>query len=166
MLQDSIQTKKASDKIKVWFSKTYWRPEDIRKTSKKYNINNIYNPKITNDMKYFALYQLFMIIILSGMILLSLSAQTKFDTTVFALSITIFATLTSMLLQNRSISYFSIILCSIIFISIMLFMPAFDALNLKIKNAFILYAFVTAFLALCIMMFQYNATKHFKNKKI
>ena len=166
ILQDSIQTKKVSDKIKVWFSKTYWRPEDIRKTSKKYNINDIYNPTITNDMKYFALYQLFMIIILSGMILLSLSAQTKFDTTVFALSITIFATLTSMLLQNRSISYFSIILCSIIFISLMRFMPAFDALNLKIKNAFILYAFVTAFLALCIMMFQYNATKHFKNKKI
>ena len=28
MISDSIKTKKWGDKVKVWYSKTYWRPED------------------------------------------------------------------------------------------------------------------------------------------
>ena len=31
MLLDSVRTKKWSDKIKVWYAPTYWRPDDVAK---------------------------------------------------------------------------------------------------------------------------------------
>ena len=46
MLLDSVRTKKWSDKIKVWYAPTYWRPEDVAKEypSKPLNLQTKYNP--------------------------------------------------------------------------------------------------------------------------
>ena len=44
MFKDSIKTKKLSDKIKVWFSKTYWRPDDCIEEKDSNDFYLKYNP--------------------------------------------------------------------------------------------------------------------------
>ena len=58
MFKDSMKTKKLSDKVKVWFSKTYWRPDDCieEKDPKDFYINMIL--MVTTDIKFLAFYNL------------------------------------------------------------------------------------------------------------
>ena len=44
MLQDTINTKKMSDKFKIWFSRTNWKPIDIVDLSSEDQITNFANP--------------------------------------------------------------------------------------------------------------------------
>ena len=152
MLQDSIQTKKFSDKIKVWYSKTYWRPEDVKTKRIKYDINERYNPLISSDMKYFALFQLVMIIILSAMILLTLSSQNRFDTAVFAISVTGFATLTGMLLQRQFVTYQVFLVISVFYLIGMNVLPVISSIDTQINNLFSLYALFNVILLFCLMI--------------
>jgi hypothetical protein len=152
MLQDSIQTKKFSDKIKVWYSKTYWRPEDVKTKRIKYDINERYNPLISSDIKYFALFQLVMIIILSAMILLTLSSQNRFDTAVFAISVTGFATLTGMLLQRQFVTYQVFLVISVFYLIGMNVFPVVSSIDTQINNLFSLYALFNVILLFCLMI--------------
>ena len=50
MFMDSYHTKKPIDKLKVWFSKTNWRPEDVKKRfPNNAKLNNLYNPDASKN---------------------------------------------------------------------------------------------------------------------
>ena len=58
MIRDSFYTKRLGDKIRVWFGKTAWRPDDMLERFPS-NPNNIpleekYNPEPSSKNKWFA----------------------------------------------------------------------------------------------------------------
>ena len=110
MLKDSIHTKKFSDKVKVWFSKTYWRPDDCieNKDSKDFYIK--YNPVISTDIKIFSFFQMLFTIIVSGALLFFVKDHSYNEILAFAIAITSLSTLTASLLQGTKYMYF-ILLC-------------------------------------------------------
>jgi hypothetical protein len=57
MFMDSYHTKKPIDKLKVWFSKTNWRPEDVkRKFPNNAKLNNLYNPDASKKIKSICIF--------------------------------------------------------------------------------------------------------------
>ena len=90
MFKDSMKTKKFSDKIKVWFSKTYWRPDDCieEKDPKDFYIK--YDPVISTDIKVFSFLQLMFTGIVSTSVLFFLSQITYNEIFIYAVAITIF----------------------------------------------------------------------------
>jgi sterol desaturase/sphingolipid hydroxylase (fatty acid hydroxylase superfamily) len=102
MLNDSIKTKKWSDKAKVWFSKTYWRPEDCieEKGAKDFHVK--FNPVVTTDVQVFSFFQLIFTIAVSGSVLFFISEYTKTEIAIIGVFIISLTTLTSMLLQSHN----------------------------------------------------------------
>jgi hypothetical protein len=102
MLNDSIKTKKWSDKVKVWFSKTYWRPEDCieEKDAKDFHVK--FNPVVTTDVQVFSFFQLIFTIAVSGSVLFFISEYTKTEIAIIGVFIISLTTLTSMLLQSHN----------------------------------------------------------------
>ena len=54
MIKDTIKTKSWKDKIKVWFSETYWRPDDCIEDKDPDAFYKKFNPEITSDVKIFS----------------------------------------------------------------------------------------------------------------
>ncbi len=108
MISDSIKTKKWSDKIKVWYSKTYWRPEDCieDKDPKEFYVK--YNPEVSSDIKVFGFFQMLFTIAVSGSVLFFLPQHTYNEIIVFAITITSLSSLTAFLLQGTKYAYASI----------------------------------------------------------
>ena len=63
MAKDSYRTKKWRDKIKVWFSRTTWRPKDveIEFPYEQYDQTDKYNPDISPNFMKFVWTQLIFI---------------------------------------------------------------------------------------------------------
>ena len=114
MFKDSVNTKKFSDKLKVWFSKTYWRPDDCIETKDPQDFYVKYNPIITTDIKIFGFFQMLFTIIVSGALLFFVKDHTYNEILAFAIAITTLSTLTASLLQGTKYMYF-ILLCFSIF---------------------------------------------------
>ena len=108
MISDSIKTKKWSDKVKVWYSKTYWRPEDCieDKDPKEFYVK--YNPEVSSDIKVFGFFQMLFTIAVSGSVLFFLPQHTYNEIIVFAITITSLSSLTAFLLQGTKYAYASI----------------------------------------------------------
>jgi hypothetical protein len=108
MISDSIKTKKWSDKVKVWYSKTYWRPEDCieDKDPKEFYVK--YNPEVSSDIKVFSFFQMLFTIAVSGSVLFFLPQHTYNEIIVFAITITSLSSLTAFLLQGTKYAYASI----------------------------------------------------------
>lgn len=109
MLKDSIKTKKFSDKLKVFYSKTYWRPEDCieEKDPKEFYIK--YNPQVSKDITVFAFFQMLFTIIVSGSVLFVLPEHTYNEIALFGIAITLMSTFTASLLQGNRYVYFVIL---------------------------------------------------------
>ena len=114
MIKDTIKTKKLSDKIKIWYSRTYWRPEDCieEKDPKEFYIK--YDPIITSDIKVFSFFQMLFTIIVSGSVLFFLAQFSYNEIIAFAVSITLLSSLTATLLQGKRYMYFVIVCFSIL----------------------------------------------------
>ena len=114
MIKDTIKTKKLSDKIKIWYSRTYWRPEDCieEKDPKEFYIK--YDPIITSDIKVFSFFQMLFTIIVSGSVLFFLAQFSYNEIIVFAVSITLLSSLTATLLQGKRYMYVVIVGFSIL----------------------------------------------------
>ena len=114
MIKDTIKTKKLSDKIKIWYSRTYWRPEDCieEKDPKEFYIK--YDPIITSDIKVFSFFQMLFTIIVSGSVLFFLAQFSYNEIIAFAVSITLLSSLTATLLQGKRYMYFVIVGFSIL----------------------------------------------------
>ena len=102
MLSDSIKTRKWSDKAKVWFSKTYWRPEDCIEEKDAKDFYAKFNPEVTTDVQIFSFFQLIFTIAVSGSVLFFISEYTKMEIATIGVFIISLTTLTSMLLQSHN----------------------------------------------------------------
>lgn len=114
MIKDTIKTKKLSDKIKIWYSRTYWRPEDCieEKDPKEFYVK--YDPIITSDIKVFSFFQMLFTIIVSGSVLFFLAQFSYNEIIAFAVSITLLSSLTATLLQGKRYMYAVIVGFSIL----------------------------------------------------
>jgi alkylglycerol monooxygenase len=105
MLKDSIKTKKLSDKIKVWYSKTHWRPEDCLEEKDPKDFYVKYNPNITNDIKLFCFIQLGFIGPVSYSVLFYISNYTYIEIIYFGIALLAISSLTSYLLTGNKNAY-------------------------------------------------------------
>ena len=113
MLSDSIKTKKWSDKAKVWFSKTYWRPEDCIEEKDAKDFYAKFNPEVTTDVQIFSFFQLIFTIAVSGSVLFFISEYTKTEIAIIGVFIISLTTLTSTLLQSHN-AYIALFILSCI----------------------------------------------------
>ena len=113
MVKDTIKTKKYSDKVKVWFSKTYWRPEDCIETKDPKEFYVKFNPVITNDIKVFSFLQLLFTSIVSGSVLFFFAEYNYNEIIVFGLAITLLSSMTGLLLEGKRYMYYVIFNVSI-----------------------------------------------------
>ena len=114
MIKDTIKTKSWKDKIKVWFSKTYWRPEDCIeiKDPKEFDIK--FNPEIGPDIKLFSFTQMLFTIIVSGAVLTYVSLHSYSEIVLFGISLVTLATLTGYLMQGNRSGYQLFLISSVI----------------------------------------------------
>lgn len=105
MFKDSMKTKKFSDKIKVWFSKTYWRPDDCIEEKDPKDFYKKFNPKITFDIKIFSFIQMLFTIAVSGSVLTFVKAHQYSEIATFGILIIIISMLTSYLMQSKTVAY-------------------------------------------------------------
>ena len=102
MFMDSYHTKKPIDKLKVWFSKTNWRPEDVKKKfPNNAKLNNLYNPTASKKLKAFAFLQFIMLSPLSMSIYFTITAQTFLATSLFGCCILLSCLITSQALSDK-----------------------------------------------------------------
>jgi|TARA_B100001093_G_scaffold8417_1_gene8153 sterol desaturase/sphingolipid hydroxylase (fatty acid hydroxylase superfamily) len=113
MIKDTIKTKKYSDKVKVWFSKTYWRPDDCIETKDPKEFYIKFNPVITNDIKVFSFLQLLFTSIVSGSVLFFFAEYNYNEIIVFGLAITLLSSMTGLLLEGKRYMYLVIFNVSI-----------------------------------------------------
>ena len=114
MIKDTIKTKKYSDKVKVWFSKTYWRPDDCIEIKDPKEFYVKFNPVITNDIKVFSFLQLLFTSIVSGSVLFFFAEYNYNEIIVFGLAITLLSSMTGLLLEGKRYMYFVIFNVSIV----------------------------------------------------
>lgn len=148
MIQDTINTKKMSDKFKIWFSRTNWRPIDLVHLSSEYQITSFakkYNPKIKSEVNYFTILQLIMLTIASSVILFTLELQDRSDTYVFAIILIMQATFTGMLLQGKSFSFKSFFVFSLFLLFSFSFIPIID-MNLLASKVFLIQCIINILL--------------------
>lgn len=105
MIKDTIKTEKMSDKFKIWYSKTYWRPEDCIEVKDPKEFYVKYNPIISLDIKVFAFFQMLFTTIVSGSVLFFLAQYSYNEIIVFGIAITLLSSLTASLLQGNSYMY-------------------------------------------------------------
>ncbi len=138
MVKDTIKTKSWKDKIKVWFAKTYWRPEDCIEDKDPKDFDKKFNPEIGSDIKLFSFFQMIFTTIVSGAVLTYASLHSYNEIVLFGISLLVLATLTGYLMQgNRSNGYQLIMFSSIFGIFVIYF---FDLLNIELLSTKLLIA--------------------------
>ena len=108
MVQDTIHTKKISNKIKIWYSSTSWRPEDVIENNPNPDpalFKQKYSPSLNKQQKIFGIIQIFSTIIIAGSITVTLASQTYQETAIFGLIFILSVLLTSYILQNKENSF-------------------------------------------------------------
>ena len=116
MLLDSMRTKKWSDKLKVWYAPTYWRPSDVEEKypTKQVDLKNKYNPFMTTSSKVFTAIQMFGIILISNSLFLNINSFSYEQIGIFSLFLISIPTITTLLMQNNKFSLHIISIFSII----------------------------------------------------
>jgi len=107
MFRDIYHTKRWQDKIKVLFSRTTWRPEDVEINfpNKEFNQNDRFNPEVSSDLMKFVWSQLIFIPILVMVIFFTLKNQIYFETLGFGLFLIASSLIISTALSNKPIVY-------------------------------------------------------------
>jgi len=153
MVKDSFKTRKLSDKLKVFYSKTYWRPEDCieEKDPKEFYVK--YNPQVSKDITVFAFFQMLFTIIVSGSVLFVLPQHSYNEIAIFGITITLMSTLTASLLQDNRYVYFIIFGFSVLGIFGIEYL---SLLNISLISTQLLMSqlFVNAFVVSLIAAFQ------------
>ena len=105
MVHDTIRTESLSNKLKIWYGPTYWRPDDAvekERTLGTINFDEKFSPPLNIQQKVFAIIQLFSIVIFAGILATSISSQTHQETSIFGLTLVLIVLLTSLILENKS----------------------------------------------------------------
>ena len=137
MIKDTIKTKSWKDKIKVWFSKTYWRPEDCIEEKNPNEFYKKFNPEITTDIKLFSFFQMLFTILVSGAVITFISNHAYSEIITFGLFIVALTSLTGYLMQSNAHAYQLILYFSVISIFSILYFEllSFELLSTKLLLA-------------------------------
>ena len=137
MIKDTIKTKSWKDKIKVWFSKTYWRPEDCIEEKNPNEFYKKFNPEITTDIKLFSFFQMLFTILVSGAVITFISNHAYSEIITFGLFIIALTSLTGYLMQANTHAYQLILYFSVISIFSILYFEllSFELLSTKLLLA-------------------------------
>ena len=137
MIKDTIKTKSWKDKIKVWFSKTYWRPEDCIEEKNPNEFYKKFNPEITTDIKLFSFFQMLFTILVSGAVITFISNHAYSEIITFGLFIIALTSLTGYLMQSNTHAYLLILYFSVISIFSILYFEllSFELLSTKLLLA-------------------------------
>ena len=104
MFLDSMRTKKLSDKFKVWYAPTYWRPSDVEEKypNKPVDLKNKYNPFMSTSTKVFAAIQMLAMILISNSLFLNINSFSYEQVAIFGVILVVIPTITALLMQNSS----------------------------------------------------------------
>jgi len=105
MIKDTIKTKSWRDKVKVWFSQTYWRPEDCIEEKNPDDFYKKFNPEVTSDIKIFGFFQMLFTIAVSGSVLTFVSSHAYHEIAAFGIIIVFISSLTGYLMQAKILAY-------------------------------------------------------------
>ena len=122
MLVDSTRTKSFKDKIKVWFSRPNWRPEDVKNKYPiiKNDLENFkpYNPEVSSEVKIYGWIQLLFLLVISAVITSTVGAQTYLETSLFALILTTSCTISLVAFENYNLKVFPEVVKSIVVLAL------------------------------------------------
>ena len=88
MFQDTTRTKRLSDKLKIWYGPTDWRPEDVAEgepTLNSLKFDDKFSPALNIQQKVFTIIQLLSVVVFAGILATSVSAQTYQETSMFGM---------------------------------------------------------------------------------
>ncbi len=137
MVKDTIKTRSWKDKIKVWFSQTYWRPEDCIEEKDPSDFYKKFNPEIGSDVKLFGFCQMLFTIVVSGSVLTYVSAHEYSEIAIFGIVIIMISSLTAYLMQAKTQAYRLIMFFSFFAIFGIYY---FDILNIELISTKLLLA--------------------------
>tara|TARA_B100000700_G_scaffold226776_1_gene250296 strand:- start:348 stop:1586 length:1239 start_codon:yes stop_codon:yes gene_type:complete len=103
MAKDSYHTKKWKDKIKVWFSRTTWRPKDVEREFpyEQFDQNDKFNPEISANLMRFVWAQLIFIPFMTLVVFFTLKSQNYIETILFGISLFASSMIISLALSNK-----------------------------------------------------------------
>ena len=105
MIKDTLKTKSWRNKVKVWFSQTYWRPDDCIEEKNPDDFYKKFNPEVTSDIKIFGFFQMLFTIAVSGSVLTFVSSHTYYEIAAFGIIIVFISSITGYLMQAKVLAY-------------------------------------------------------------
>mgnify|MGYP003949563413 FL=1 len=109
MIRDTIHTKSLKDKIKVWFSSTRWRPEDVYEkfphTSNDLDSFTKYDPEVDKVSKIFTSLQFVINSSISTVIIFTIADQAYLQTALLASMLIVSTTLVTNIIENKKWGY-------------------------------------------------------------
>ena len=150
MLLDSVRTKKWSDKIKVWYAPTYWRPDDVAKEypSKPIDLKTKYNPKISTTSKIYVVVQMIGIMFISNALFSQISTLSYQEIAAVSIILTLIPTLTGIYMQNNANALLAISIFSLTCIGLILWSNLFPVNSLITQAALILMLINLSFVSI------------------
>ena len=135
MIKDSYHTKMWQNKIKIWFAKTNWRPEDVEEKfpHEKSNQNNKFNPVFSQALLKFLWPQLIFIPFITLAVFFTLKNQSYLETMIFGLLLISISIIISAILSNKQYSLiYEFIRSSIVILFVSLDLISIELLASKI----------------------------------
>ena len=148
--KDSFYTKNWSDKIKVWFGKTAWRPEDVALrfpgNPNKIPLEEKFDPKASKENRLFGWIQMIMMPVIAMVIFFTLRDQVQIETTAFGVFLLTNALVTSMaLLNSKSVLWIELVRSAVVLFLILQTNLVYETLlagNLFVAHAIINMVFI------------------------
>jgi sterol desaturase/sphingolipid hydroxylase (fatty acid hydroxylase superfamily) len=108
LIQDSLHTKRWADKLKVWFGRTGWRPEDVMQ---KFPMDKVdlsqfkpYNTSITGAKKAYCILQYVLIAIVGVYLMMSTNLLAMSEQLIIALLVVAASVNVAWIMENRTIA--------------------------------------------------------------
>ena len=109
MIRDTIHTKTLKNKIKVWFSSTRWRPEDVYQkfphVTNDLNDFEKYDPDTDKTTKFFTSAQFIINSSISTIIIFTIADQSYLQSCMLAIMLVISTTLVTSIIENKKWGY-------------------------------------------------------------
>ena len=150
MIRDTIHTKTLKNKIKVWFSSTRWRPEDVYEKF-PHVTNDLedfekYDPDANRTTKFFTSVQFIINSSISTIIIFTIADQSYLQSCMLAIMLVASTTLVTSIIENKKWGYQSELVRSIFTILLFAF-EIFDPNLLASQVFFYQSIFSIAFIA-------------------
>ena len=150
MIRDTIHTKTLKNKIKVWFSSTRWRPEDVYEKF-PHVTNDLedfekYDPDANRTTKFFTSVQFIINSSISTIIIFTIADQSYLQSCMLAIMLVASTTLVTSIIENKKWGYQSELARSIFTILLFAF-EIFDPNLLASQVFFYQSIFSIAFIA-------------------